>query len=385
MIKKSHSIYSTHHGSAIFNPLDRLPKRIANATLMDSVLCDHAPLFHVTNNTDAPISFRESDYIGMIETDPHYNPNRQTTVRKFRRFSTRSPYSLKKGSRIFGRATIPRSATWSTTWSEARPRYRIAKTSWHTNSCPCWISIRDYPRHNKRYSNKSSNKHQKAFSLDGRIGEYSDIKYAIKLTEDTVPISMPPYHASPEKRADIDKQIDKWFSQGVIRESESPWGVPVIVVYWNGKARVCIDYQRVNAVMLADEYPLPRQTNILRALSGSQWLSTFNALSGFHQLEIVEEHRHINGFSNTQIRITGIHTITFRTSKRARHLSTGHEQSLSEIPMAIVLVYIDDMSYTLGHSISMLNTSILSLEWSQMPTSHCPHLSVILDISLWSF
>ena len=139
-------------------------------------------------------------------------------------------------------------------------------------------------------------KNRKAFSLDGWIGEYSDIKYTIKLTEDAVLISMPPYHTSPEKRTDIDKQIDKWFSQGVIQESDSPWGAPVIVMYRNGKARVCIDYQRVNAVTLADEYPLLQQSDILRALSGSQWLSTFDALLGFHQLEIVEEHQHITAF-----------------------------------------------------------------------------------------
>jgi len=48
--------------------------------------------------------------------------------------------------------------------------------------------------------------------------------------------------------------------------------------------------------MEADEYPLPRQSDILRTLSGSQWLSTFNALSGFHQLEIVKEHQHITAF-----------------------------------------------------------------------------------------
>jgi len=82
----------------------------------------------------------------------------------------------------------------------------------------------------------------KAFSLDGHIGEYSDIKYSIKLQPDAEPISMAPYHASPEKRKDIDKQIDKWFAQGVICKSDSPWGAPIIVVYWNGKAHVCIDY-----------------------------------------------------------------------------------------------------------------------------------------------
>jgi len=64
----------------------------------------------------------------------------------------------------------------------------------------------------------------KAFSLDRHIGEYSNIKYSIKLQLDAEPISMAPYHASPEKRKGIDKQIDKWFAQGVIHESDSPWG-----------------------------------------------------------------------------------------------------------------------------------------------------------------
>jgi hypothetical protein len=48
-----------------------------------------------------------------------------------------------------------------------------------------------------------------------------------------------------------------------------------------------MNYRRVNAVTQANEYPLPRQTDIFRALSGSKWSSTFVALSGFHQLEIV--------------------------------------------------------------------------------------------------
>ena len=43
----------------------------------------------------------------------------------------------------------------------------------------------------------------KAFSLDGQIGEYLDIKYTIKLKEDTVPISMPPYSDSKN-----------WFTSG---------------------------------------------------------------------------------------------------------------------------------------------------------------------------
>ena len=66
--------------------------------------------------------------------------------------------------------------------------------------------------------------------------------YSITLKDNPKAISMPLYHASPEKRADINKRINEWFLEGVIRESESTWGAPVIIVYHNGKAHMCIDY-----------------------------------------------------------------------------------------------------------------------------------------------
>ena len=46
-------------------------------------------------------------------------------------------------------------------------------------------------------------------------------------------ISMTLYYALPAKREVIDKQLDLWLSQGVIEESKSPWGAPIIIVYCN--------------------------------------------------------------------------------------------------------------------------------------------------------
>ena len=135
-----------------------------------------------------------------------------------------------------------------------------------------------------------------AFSLDRRIGRYEGIQYEIKVQPGAAPVLLAPYSASPEKREAIDKQLDKWFSQEVIEPSDSPWGMPVIVVYQFGKPRVCIDYRKVNAVSQADKYPLLKQTDILQALMGSQWLTTFDTLSGFQQVEIKEEHQPISAF-----------------------------------------------------------------------------------------
>jgi hypothetical protein len=84
-------------------------------------------------------------------------------------------------------------------------------------------------------------RNQTAFGFDGRLGHLKS-EVHIELMPGTKPISMAPYYASPAKREAIDKQIDLWLSQGVIEESKSPWGAPVIIVYRNSKPRVCIDF-----------------------------------------------------------------------------------------------------------------------------------------------
>jgi nitrous oxide reductase accessory protein NosL len=47
-----------------------------------------------------------------------------------------------------------------------------------------------------------------------------------------------------------------------------------------------IDYQKLNEMAISDEFPLPKQEDILQALEGSQWLCTLDALAGFTQLEV---------------------------------------------------------------------------------------------------
>ena len=97
------------------------------------------------------------------------------------------------------------------------------------------------------------------------------------------------YNASPQKRVVIDKQIEKWFEQGVIEPLKSPWSTPVVIAYRNGKPRFCVDNRKLNAVTIPDEFPIPRQLDILASLSGAQVLSSLDTLSGFTQLELAEE------------------------------------------------------------------------------------------------
>ena len=132
--------------------------------------------------------------------------------------------------------------------------------------------------------------HKEVFGLEGRLGHYEE-EVSIPLLPDTKPISIPPFHASPANREVIDKQMDAWIELGVIEPSKSPWGAPVFIAYRNNKPRMVIDLRRLNEKVVADEFPLPRQDEILQSLEGSQYLTTLDALAGFTQLSIKAEDR----------------------------------------------------------------------------------------------
>jgi hypothetical protein len=133
-------------------------------------------------------------------------------------------------------------------------------------------------------------KNEKAFAVDGRLGEFKE-EVDIPMKRDAKPITIPPYPMSPVNCATIDAQMDSWLQLEVIEPSRSPWAAPVFIVHQNGKPRIVIDLRKLNEQVIPDEYPLPRQEDILQTLSGSRYLSTLDALSGFTQLTVREEDR----------------------------------------------------------------------------------------------
>ena len=66
--------------------------------------------------------------------------------------------------------------------------------------------------------------------------------------------------------------------------------------YRNGKPRLVIDYQKLNAKTIPDEFPIPQQSEIIQALSRAQVLSSFNALAGFMQLEMADDTKEKTAF-----------------------------------------------------------------------------------------
>lgn len=142
-------------------------------------------------------------------------------------------------------------------------------------------------------------------SLDKIISEFSDIfftesdsltfsnhtKHRIPTTTDT-PIHTKTYRFPQIHESEVKTQVKEMLNQGIIQPSTSPWSSPIWVVpkkldaSGKQKWRLVIDYRKLNEVTVGDSYPLPNITDILDKLGHSQYFTTLDLASGFHQLEV---------------------------------------------------------------------------------------------------
>ena len=182
---------------------------------------------------------------------------------------------------------------------------------------------------------------QRAFGFDGRLGHHPS-KVHIRTVDGQVPIAVPMYGASPAKRAMMDEQLNKWFKQDVIEPSKSPWSTPVVIAYQNGKPCFCVDYRKLNAATTPDEFPIPRQSEILSSLSGAQVLSSLNALSGFTQLEMHEDDIEKTAF-RTHRGLFQFKRMPFRLRNGPSIFQRVMQGILAPYLWIFCLVYIDDI------------------------------------------
>jgi hypothetical protein len=141
--------------------------------------------------------------------------------------------------------------------------------------------------------------HQEAFGLDGRFGT-PDIEYSIELKEGAIPKKIPMYHATPMRQEIVGKQLLEWIKKNVIRPITGPreWNAPLLLVMRDGKPRVCINTQYLNSQTKKRNYPMPRITDIHRALRKAKYITTLDALAGYNQFWVNEFSRGFLAFDS---------------------------------------------------------------------------------------
>ncbi|XP_022857499.1 uncharacterized protein LOC111378517 [Olea europaea var. sylvestris] len=71
--------------------------------------------------------------------------------------------------------------------------------------------------------------------------------------------------SNPEKTKELQRQVDELMKKGYVRESLSPYAVPVLLVpKKNGTWQMCMDCRVINNMTVKYHHPIPRLDDIFR-------------------------------------------------------------------------------------------------------------------------
>ncbi|MBW0548133.1 hypothetical protein O181_087848 [Austropuccinia psidii MF-1] len=97
----------------------------------------------------------------------------------------------------------------------------------------------------------------------------------------------PAYPTSPRDREALEKHIQKLIQLGVIRKvghnEEVEVTTHVIIAWNNDKSRMVGDFRALNTYTVPDRYPIPRIQETLTQLSKAKYMTSMDALKGFHK------------------------------------------------------------------------------------------------------
>ncbi len=188
-------------------------------------------------------------------------------------------------------------------------------------------------------------KHDSTFSRDDfDVGLCSKIPHKIQLS-DKQPVRQPYRRIPPHQLSEVRELLQKLADQGVIRQSESPYASPIVLVKKkDGSLRtcMCIDYRQLNAKTVKDSFPLPRIQESLEALKGAQYFSSLDLAHGYHQVTMDKK-----SIEQTAFRVPfGLYEYTrmpFGLVNATGTFKRVMESCLGDLNLSELLIYLDDI------------------------------------------
>jgi len=124
-----------------------------------------------------------------------------------------------------------------------------------------------------------------------KLGKTNVLVNKLKLVDpNTEPVMARQYPLPHTSWAKINKTVDTWLENGIIRPSDSPWRSPLLLVNpTEGKDRTVLDLRRVNEKLENDAYPQTHMNTIFTSIVKPRFISKFDLKSAFLQIPLSEE------------------------------------------------------------------------------------------------
>ena len=120
-------------------------------------------------------------------------------------------------------------------------------------------------------------------------GKTDMIEHKIELTDNT-PVRSRPFPLPYAMRENLKREIEDMLSLGIIRESNSPFASPIVIVKKKDKSnRICIGYRKLNKLTVADPEPMITAEDLFQGLGKSKYYFKIDLSKGCWQIPVAEE------------------------------------------------------------------------------------------------
>ena len=98
----------------------------------------------------------------------------------------------------------------------------------------------------------------------------------------------------------MEKELERLENLDIIEKvtGPTPWVSPIVVVpKSSGQVRLCVDMREANKAVTREKHLMPTIDDLVADLNGATVFSKLDLFSGYHQLELEPESRHITKVS----------------------------------------------------------------------------------------
>jgi hypothetical protein len=202
--------------------------------------------------------------------------------------------------------------------------------------------------------------------------------------EVVVPIKERPRRVPYKAMEELRKMIEEMLENNIIEKVDSAWAFPVVLARKpDGSWRFCVDYSKLNDLVVKDSYPLPNIEELVDQLREAKFMSVVDLASGFWQIPVEESAKEKLSF------VTHFGTYTwkgmpFGLMNAPAIFQRAINETLNPVLFKYALVYVDDViiySETLDEHMTHLDNvfSLFSRYGWKVKMSKCRFLERELD------